>query len=785
MRPLKIRLEGFSAYRKPVELDLSGIEFFSLSGATGSGKSSLVDAMVFALYGRVPRLGARAVAPAITAGADVARVAFDFEVGGTAYTAVRRAQRNKSGGASVKEARLQEGEKVIADGASEVTRAVEELLRLRFEDFTRTVVLPQGEFARFLTADKAERQALLRNLLGLEVYANVRSLAKTRESVARDRVEVARAQVKALDVPDDEDVAAARGRLSVLEQLADVVVEREQELSGLEAKRVTAERQVETLEDALERLASIEPPPRLDELDGLARTAKEAVDQADQHLEKVKATTAHLDTQISELLAPDAIRNIREAWGRLGETERSLDSFDEREARASVEGAEASLAEARVLLDNADSELASARVAHSAHALSATLVVGEPCPVCDQDVSAIPDDSALGELADLEAAKQAAATATETAAVAAESSRLALATLETTRAGVESRRKELIEELASSPSIDDLVVIEASHGRLAAELETARADMTRSESDRKSAQRELEDLSEAVRTVARDFMAARQQVADLDPPLPASDDAIVQWKELEVWTATKLSDMEKGKAAAKEAASTASVEFAEALDALQVELESAAVPQAQPYAVEVAREAQVAKTAVMSAEKAAGEQKRLEALISSSSDEAAVAGALANHLKADGFERWLMSAAIADLVAGANDRLNELSSGGYSLQSDESGAFSIVDHHNADEIRSVATLSGGETFLVSLALALSLAETLAARGGADLDAIIIDEGFGTLDNESLDTVASVLEDLSGGLMVGVITHVKELASRAPVRYEVTREPTGSKVELVS
>ncbi|HZD22057.1 MAG TPA: SbcC/MukB-like Walker B domain-containing protein, partial [Acidimicrobiia bacterium] len=126
------------------------------------------------------------------------------------------------------------------------------------------------------------------------------------------------------------------------------------------------------------------------------------------------------------------------------------------------------------------------------------------------------------------------------------------------------------------------------------------------------------------------------------------------------------------------------------------------------------------------------------------------------------------------------------SGGGYSLHSDESGTFSIVDHRNADEIRSVATLSGGETFLVSLALALSLAETLAAKGGSGLDAIMLDEGFGTLDDESLDTVASVLEELTGrGLMVGIITHVKELAARAPVRYEVIRQPAGAKVTVVS
>ncbi|HIE21479.1 MAG TPA: SMC family ATPase, partial [Acidimicrobiia bacterium] len=89
-------------------------------------------------------------------------------------------------------------------------------------------------------------------------------------------------------------------------------------------------------------------------------------------------------------------------------------------------------------------------------------------------------------------------------------------------------------------------------------------------------------------------------------------------------------------------------------------------------------------------------------------------------------------------------------------------------------------------FLVSLALALALAEKVSAAGGASLEAIILDEGFGSLDDESLDTVASVLEGLTAnGLMVGVITHVKELASRAPDRFEVIAGAAGAEVRRVS
>ncbi|MEX1093536.1 MAG: SMC family ATPase, partial [Acidimicrobiia bacterium] len=200
--------------------------------------------------------------------------------------------------------------------------------------------------------------------------------------------------------------------------------------------------------------------------------------------------------------------------------------------------------------------------------------------------------------------------------------------------------------------------------------------------------------------------------------------------------------------------------------------------------VALARAEEQAKQTLKEQEAAVEMASGLRQEIEKATGTAAVAETLAKHLRADGFERWMMVGAIADLVAGANSILDELSRSSYSLHSDEDGSFDIVDHRNADEIRPVATLSGGETFLVSLALALSLAETLAAAGGSKLDAIILDEGFGALDDESLDVVASVLESLTmSGLMVGIITHVKALANRAPVRFVVHKGPDGSSVEV--
>jgi exonuclease SbcC len=129
--------------------------------------------------------------------------------------------------------------------------------------------------------------------------------------------------------------------------------------------------------------------------------------------------------------------------------------------------------------------------------------------------------------------------------------------------------------------------------------------------------------------------------------------------------------------------------------------------------------------------------------------------------------------------------LMELSGGQYELTADSSGAFEIVDHNDADTARPVKTLSGGETFQAALSLALALAGQLAGLSGArtTLDSIFLDEGFGTLDAATLDTVAATLEGLAadGDRMVGVVTHVPALADRIPVRFDVSKTSAGASV----
>jgi exonuclease SbcC len=358
--------------------------------------------------------------------------------------------------------------------------------------------------------------------------------------------------------------------------------------------------------------------------------------------------------------------------------------------------------------------------------------------------------------------------------------------METSVSGLKTQLAEANAEIRGAPPLDELDRLEQGVLEGTVELESSRSELEATEIARREVRSKLEDLAESVRRLAKDLTAAQLRVADLEPPVPESDDVLVQWKELLVWRDETSGRLTSERPEVEADVSQIERQARARRDDLVTRLESLSVALIEPFAVQVALETEMARRKVADIEKAEQDRAALEKKIKESESEAEIAAGLANHLKANGFERWLMVGAIADLVEGANGLLAQLSDGGYSLHSDDSGTFSIIDHRNADEKRSVSTLSGGETFLVSLALALSLAETLAAAGGADLDTIILDEGFGALDDESLDTVAAVLEELAGkGLVVGVITHVKELASRAPVRFEVTRDPTGAKVVKVS
>ena len=183
MRPLRLEVEGFTCYRdRQPPLEFSGLTLFAIAGPTGAGKSSILDTMLYALVRKGSAHRQARHLRVHLAGRDSMSVALDFRVRGSAYRVTRLSKLPKSGLKSEATlAEITDGiERSIADQIRPVNDAIVSLLGLGYDEFIQTVVLPQGEFAKFLKAKPTDQRAILQHLLRHDVFARMRDLAEER-----------------------------------------------------------------------------------------------------------------------------------------------------------------------------------------------------------------------------------------------------------------------------------------------------------------------------------------------------------------------------------------------------------------------------------------------------------------------------------------------------------------------------------------------------------------------------------------------------------------------------
>jgi exonuclease SbcC len=598
-------------------------------------------------------------------------------------------------------------------------------------------------------------------LLGLGLFDMVREQAAQRAMAADRQRAVAEGQLGELAAATPEAEKAAKQRVAQLRKVADTIAEAAPELQALAKAVEVAEAAAVVTEKAIATLERIAVP------DGVTELAAELA----------AATAARVDAEAGE---DDATRVWSEAEKALGalparaglealvharaDHDKELERVPKGEAFVAKAAAEHEAAAGA--LGDAEAALRALETASVAHTLAVGLVVGEPCPVCRATVTELHASPVANEaLRDANAAVSSARKALEDAASARAKGEATLAT-------VRERVAELAARLADAPA--DLDAQLARLAEAEAAVAAARKAADEATRARKAADARLAAATQADSRARQQFDAARDQVAALGPPAPARDDLAADWAELAAWVAERRPVLEVERREHRKAASEAQGARDERVDRLasmarRIGVELPDVPNALARAE--ADLAQIQKHLERAAE------LRLALLTATESHD--VARSVADHLKADRFERWLLDEALQLLVEGATARLQQLAGGAYSLELDKkTRAFAVVDHINAGQVRPARTLSGGETFLTSLALALALADqvaALAAGSAARLETVLLDEGFGTLDPDALDLVATALEELGAqGRMVGIVTHVQELAERLPVRYRVAK-----------
>ncbi len=807
MRPLRLILDGFGSYRAETEIDFTDVDFFALTGPTGAGKSTVIDALCFALYGTVPRWdNEKEVRNALAPSANACRVSLIFELAGLRYVAVRSLQRDKQGRVTTKAARLerldasvpptaalteilQASAEQLAEGPENVKVAVQDLLGLSYEHFTQSVLLPQGGFAEFLRATPAKRQQLLVELLAFGVYKEAGQRARLRAEraeVERDAAQRARDQLGDATEAAEHAAAARVGGLTALADQVDTSLAAVTELQRLTAEaadRVTTEGNV------VVQLAAVRTPA---EVGGLAREIAAAVEMVAAARQR-RDDAARLADQADEDRAALPDKAAVQEHLRMHALRRELTADAERQT-ATLADCRERAAKLAAELEAADLDVAAAqqadeaaRRAHAAAGLAQTLHVGDDCPVCRQQVQVLPAREPPADLA-------AARTALDRAVAAQRQARTAHAAADKAAAAAESELTGTQRRLENAARVmadihDEAELTRRLEAVVAADAAAtaARTQATARQNELAVAERARESLADSEQGAWAALRAARDTLVAHGAPALETADLAVSWCALTSWASAEAARREQGLPDLQAAAAGLRQRVADATAAL-ASLLAAHDVSADPLTrapAAVAEQRARAEAALHRVREDRARAARLDQQVATRKEEADVATMLGNLLRANKFETWLCSEALSALVQEASATLMELTGDEYELTLNGRNDLEVIDYSDAGSTRPVHTLSGGETFQASLALALALSRQVIGLSGGkrELNSMFLDEGFGTLDNDTLDTVASTLERLAADSdrMVGIITHVAELAERVPVRFVVSRTGTTSTI----
>ncbi len=909
MRPLRLTLSAFGPYADKTVLDLSLLGdagLYLITGDTGAGKTTVFDAIAFALYGEASgdhrqshMLRSKYAAPDTPT-----EVELTFLYGGEEYTVVRnpeydRPAKRGSGTVTQKaDARLLLPDGGIVTGSRDVTAAVTQLIGLDRGQFSGIAMIAQGDFLKLLYASTDERKTIFRRIFKTERYHQLQERLKAASGALGTECEMLKNTLtlhlsgvlfdpahpdaaligEAMrGVLDDEETTALLKRLIAEDEALEAqhtaaltAIDKTLETINIALGQATQRGTINTriaadsaaLQTAIEKQNALEKTlatadetqSTIDRLtaDIMALTAEREQYHAFETARREAAilATTKDDRHHQCLAAQKTVEDAQRALTTMQQERKALtDSAEDMTAAVAEQQRTARLKEQCEALDKkrevlaalekqaeaaqqqykaaATAEQEAAAVFHEknrafldaqAGLLAASLQDGKPCPVC----GALAHPSPAAMTADApneqelkhyrEAADRALGDMTEKSAAAA----ALVGKLTACREDCEQAAATLPDNMTTERAVRDAALAEAAVVRANARLTRFRqllGQLPKAEATLSEAQQATQQASALFAEADAASRAAAERIATLRQTLHFDSEAallaaIADKKQKRDATETALSDTRAAYQAAKETADrlTAQIDTHKTMlqslpqaDTAKLTADSA-VANAQKTRLTAERQAVAERLSAnrrilaatvrdMAALKEKNEEWRTVRVLSNTAN-----GNLSGKEKVM-LETFVQMACFDRIIARANTRFMAMTDGQYELtrrlQADNNRSQSgleldVIDHYNGS-VRNVKTLSGGESFKASLSLALGLSDEIqCSAGGIRLDSMFVDEGFGSLDDHSLEQAIRTLQELAGsGRLIGIISHVTELKDRIDNRITVKKDRHGGSHAVIT
>lgn len=882
MKPIYLRLCAFGPYADTQEIDfkrLSESGLFLIHGKTGSGKTAVLDAITYALYGKSSggaRRGMETMRCQLSDDKNETSVEFDFEVNGKAYRFSHRlkAVHKRSGETEYKSMRAvytigENGDAVPVfenPKSALVTQEAERIIGLDYEQFRQIILLPQGQFEKLLVSDSGEREQILSTLFGAEKWDRVSAYLKETVKNLKSELGIQQARISQIyemsGCESTEELSAAteekRARLKSLaaerERLDALVSDTDKRCGEVKARFDTYQSFIK-LTGELEALAAKKAD--IDAVRKRIRLAENA-DRVKPSYELEKNARDALKTRVAEVEAAqkkqgECVLNLQKAQEQLDALSENSEKIAEgekniirlenmRESYIRLDGARDRLAECEkknadvakrlekcenehsALTDERDELMRRQVVLYEQYAelfkgsgaagyLAQQLEDGKPCPVCGSCThpkKAHTDGGASGE--ELTKKQSEIEDITERIRVVRERIAETEKTLVPLRAEKEQTQREYDECAAECDALQKstggefagLCDLDGELDRLRAHTDRLKRELDDAKNNLQGAKNALAGADAVLNGCIVEKEKAERELCESEKRLLAAlaeygfddacalEDGMAKSEELDGMRAD-VSDYDAELAGTQKSIAMLTDVPKECPDVQTAEDERT---RARNEREAVSAELAVTEEDIAKSEKLLSELESLGEKYLEKSERLAKISAFTDAVSGDkgiNLKRYVLGVMLSSVTAEANRMLKSVHDGRFKLyRKNESNGrarkigldFEVYDSYSGKR-RDVSTLSGGEKFLVSLALTIGLSGVAQMQaGGIRTDAMFIDEGFGTLDDGSVADALGILSDIRReNAVIGIISHIPALRDNIAARIEVKKGYKGSSISV--